>query len=339
MSENKNTLNSPVFICGIHKSGTTLLRNLLDGHPALEVLPIESHFLQKMGFGIDYYFRRQTKRTVSIAEFKESTAMLIEQYNRTNNTLKSDAQLKGQFDVAAFETYLDSHLNEQASLAETFLAYRNGILISLGIKPDEQKRVVEKSVENGELATAYKRIFPQAKFLHIIRNPYSNLTSLRKFKSKGGYPLLPPLVDVIKKNLFHAEKNQFLLGEDYWVIRYEDILNEPISSMNEIANFLQISYTDGMLKPTTLGRPWKGNSGFYENGFEGINNRTLSTWEKRIYPLEVFYINRFLSSQLNGMGYDSFGEEIALHQFLRPIKGEDPKTYLLNRVFRGYPLL
>src|SRR5688572_8629213 len=34
----------PVFICGTHRSGTTLLRNLLDGHSALAVLPAEGCF-------------------------------------------------------------------------------------------------------------------------------------------------------------------------------------------------------------------------------------------------------------------------------------------------------
>ena len=34
----------PVFVCGAHRSGTSLVRNLLDGHPALAVLPSEGTF-------------------------------------------------------------------------------------------------------------------------------------------------------------------------------------------------------------------------------------------------------------------------------------------------------
>jgi hypothetical protein len=34
----------PVLVCGAHRSGTTLTRNLLDGHPALAVLPAEGSF-------------------------------------------------------------------------------------------------------------------------------------------------------------------------------------------------------------------------------------------------------------------------------------------------------
>src|SRR5262245_48798608 len=33
-----------IFVCGAHRSGTTLLRDLLDGHPALSILPSEGSF-------------------------------------------------------------------------------------------------------------------------------------------------------------------------------------------------------------------------------------------------------------------------------------------------------
>jgi hypothetical protein len=39
-----NLAARPVFICGVHRSGTTLVRNLLDGHPQLCVLPSEGTF-------------------------------------------------------------------------------------------------------------------------------------------------------------------------------------------------------------------------------------------------------------------------------------------------------
>ena len=38
--ENKNY----VFILGQHKSGSSLLRSLLDGHPDLFVIPVETHY-------------------------------------------------------------------------------------------------------------------------------------------------------------------------------------------------------------------------------------------------------------------------------------------------------
>ena len=38
----------PVFVCGTHRSGTTLVRDLLDGHPALVVVPSEGTFFTNL---------------------------------------------------------------------------------------------------------------------------------------------------------------------------------------------------------------------------------------------------------------------------------------------------
>jgi hypothetical protein len=44
IEKGKRLVQSPVFICGVHRSGTTLMRDLLDGHPVLSVLPSEGSF-------------------------------------------------------------------------------------------------------------------------------------------------------------------------------------------------------------------------------------------------------------------------------------------------------
>ena len=43
MKDNQKNI-SPIFILGCTKSGTTLLRNLFDGHPDLFIIPFETHF-------------------------------------------------------------------------------------------------------------------------------------------------------------------------------------------------------------------------------------------------------------------------------------------------------
>ena len=55
---NDNTkLIKPIFILGAHKSGTSYLRALLDGHPDLYVVPLEAHYFQHLGFNIENYIR------------------------------------------------------------------------------------------------------------------------------------------------------------------------------------------------------------------------------------------------------------------------------------------
>jgi hypothetical protein len=44
ISQGMDLIQHPVFVCGVHRSGTTLVRNLLDGHPQLVVLPSEGTY-------------------------------------------------------------------------------------------------------------------------------------------------------------------------------------------------------------------------------------------------------------------------------------------------------
>ncbi|MGI8607235.1 MAG: sulfotransferase, partial [Gaiellaceae bacterium] len=56
-------LKRPVFILGAHKSGTSLLRSLLDATPGFFVLPKEPHFFAYSGRWIDYPLRRRQPRS------------------------------------------------------------------------------------------------------------------------------------------------------------------------------------------------------------------------------------------------------------------------------------
>ena len=47
-------MTDPIFLLGSHKSGTSLLRSLLDGHPDLDVLPREAHFFPTHGYASGY---------------------------------------------------------------------------------------------------------------------------------------------------------------------------------------------------------------------------------------------------------------------------------------------
>src|SRR5690348_154569 len=44
ITEGLALIDNPVFICGVHRSGTTLMRDLLDDHLQLSVLPSEGSF-------------------------------------------------------------------------------------------------------------------------------------------------------------------------------------------------------------------------------------------------------------------------------------------------------
>ncbi len=182
--------SDPVFILGAHKSGTSLLRNLLDGHSKLFTLPFESHFFQYYGYWVKTNYRYSSPKMYSQDELVEVFVDFIEANNKADDKF-GDAFVHGKLDVRLFKKNFRD-LEENHTIAQAFnlfvkASYRALYNQSLG----ENTVWVEKSVEHAEFAIEIRKAFPTCKFIHIIRNPFSNLVSLRRYKGMShGYPLI-----------------------------------------------------------------------------------------------------------------------------------------------------
>jgi protein-tyrosine sulfotransferase len=328
------SLNQPIFLLGAHKSGTSLLRSLLDGHPDLFVLPFETHFLQLANYWVDYRLRRAQPPPRSIAETKQAYTQLVEQYNTLADPT-ADATLTGQFDLDRFRRELD---HPAADMAELFQVYARAVYASLTGEPfPAGRRVVEKSTENAELASDLKHLFPAAKFIHIMRNPYANVVAIRRHHSqtskrvnfKNHFPVLITNLPALRNSYYHLYRNRRLLDPaDYLVIRYEDLLTAPEDSMQAVARFLSIPFTDGLLQPTSLGQAWQGNSS-RGISYSGISAKNLDLWRGEISHLELHYVNRYFKFVLDDYGYQALSPR---RPVLWPVRREGPLTYIANRL-------
>lgn len=320
-------VENPVFILGAHKSGTSLLRGLLDGHPDLFVIPFETHIFQLGGFWVDYPPRREHPSNLRMEEIKARYRKFLVEMNNEFNSM-ADSDMRGRIDLDAF----NEAFNERSeSFRELVEEYFEAIHQSVNNQKLSSKiRVVEKSVEHAEYAQELKLLFPGSKFIHIVRNPYSNLVSFRRYLSRrgSGYPFLYKALSAMKGNYYYLYKNRFLFPNDYFVARYEDVLTESESTMRKIALFLSINFHPILLQPTSLGKPWPGNSS-RGLSFSGIAAKNLNLWKDELTHLESFYVNRFFRFILEDFGYDMI--EPTRHRYY-PVRKESPKTYLLNRL-------
>ncbi|MFX0170569.1 MAG: sulfotransferase [Candidatus Hodarchaeota archaeon] len=321
-------MKNPIFICGSHKSGTSLLRALLDGHSDLFVIPIEAHIFQYSNHWVDYRLRRAKPTKRSMNEIKEAYIKIIKEVNE-KTTQVADADVTGKLNVSDFINEINK---ETKNFKELIIQYFQAIYKSLfGTDLPSNLRVVEKTVENAEVAEYLKRLFPDAKFIHILRNPYSNLVSLRKSELSRGkqkYPFLFPLLETLENSYYFLYRNMQLLKNDYLVIKYEDLLETPEKIMRQIANHISIEFQDNIMKPTAIGENWAGNS---SRGliFNGINKENAERWKSEMNHLESFYVTRYFSFVLQDFGYDKF---IIKKSNKRRVKGEGLKTYFRNRL-------
>ncbi len=319
-----------IFICGNHKSGTSLFRNLLDSHPSLNVVPIETHFIKCAGFPLDYYYQRQIKKfQFSREEFAKRAVKILEGYN-TNQDKYNDADFYGLVDLDKVNTSL-KELYGLTEMKDVYDWYMKTIYHStMNVIPDPANKFVEKSVENAETARYYKMIFPSAKFIHIVRNPYANLVSLRKYKSGNKISHLSHYINILRNNMLLAMQNKSVYGDDYYILKYEDLLLDSEGKMKDIASFLEIDYNETLLTPTVSGSNWVGNSVSNEK-FTGLSKNTLHGYKKSMTPIEVHAVNSHLSDFMKEFGYEK--EIMPSSKIYFPNKGESLGSYFVNRAF------
>lgn len=314
----------PIFILGSHKSGSSLIRSLLDNHPKLFVIPTEIHYFQYTGHWVDYRMRYTSPKNMDRQSLIESLTQLVERKNNHADPY-ADSVITGKFDIAKFNKFLKDSCFK--SPQELFEAYVGAIHLSLtGKNLPENVHVVEKSVENAEFAVLLQQMFPNCRFVHIVRNPYASLVAIRKSKTKKNYPSVCDFVFSLQNSYYNLYKNQQLLN-NYLVIKYEDLLTSTEKTMEKIVNFLGINFVDLLLTPTLMGQPWNGNSSS-GGGFTKISSAPLEKWKSQINDLEIHLVNSFLQPVLEQFGYEQI---ITNKSKFLPIRGESLEAYIKNR--------
>lgn len=314
----------PVFLLGSHKSGSSLLRSLLDGHPDLAVLPKETHLFQFTDHWVDYRRRRNLPRRLEGAALVDRMLAQIRDDTRPGNPYADAPGFAYRMDV------LEARLRalDPADMPAFFRGYmRAAYEASAGEPPADGAALVEKSVEHAEFAYVLARYFPGARFVHIVRNPYATVVATRRMLQKGGtrFPYLWPMACSLHNSYHHLFTNRLAVPH-YLCIRFEDLVGDIDATMRQVADFLGIDYLEGLTRPTSLGEQWQGNSTSNE-AFGGISRKPLEAWKAQITDYEIALANMVGAWVLEEFGYPSLQ---ARHPY-RWIRGERPRTYVANR--------
>jgi hypothetical protein len=205
--------------------------------------------------------------------------------------------------------------------------------VSLFNSPYPNLHFVEKSVENAEFALEWLQLYPDAKFIHILRNPYSNLVAIRKFMHSSRVPFLNRALLSMHDSYYYLYKNSALINSSqYKVVIYEDLITQPRKTMEELAAFAGIDFQEVLLMPTIFGEVWRGNSTSGVS-FTGVSDLNLEKWKKDITKYEVEIVNELFPHVLRDYGFE-VTQTSDLKKTLLPKEGL--LNYLLNKVSYYY---
>ena len=217
--------DGPLFLIGMPRSGTKLLRRLLKQHPRICIPVAETEFFPWLVVNIDSYgdlsirdhFLRFYKAVVRFPYFT---------YAREEGTLVSPerwyAACRG-FDAAGV---FEALIREEQQVAV-------GSDIIWGDKSPSYMTAIPLLHEH----------FPNARFIHIIRDARDYCLSMRDAWGKHMKRAAQRWTDSVRR----ARDDGRRIPGQYLEIRYEDLLRDTETVLRTVSDFLGIDFRETML--------------------------------------------------------------------------------------------
>jgi hypothetical protein len=274
--------DSPVFIAGHPKSGTSLLRSVLDSHPALVAYPEETNFFRR------YLPRAASTNLQGKLALSDQYLTHIFEWNQNN----PPAHQVGFPD----RDYSHIPIIEVRQVVREYIAERfkhdgdmlSAVILAFGKVSGQLTALshywVEKTPYNERFAGQIFAWWPEAKIVHTVRDPRDNFTSYhRKHTDWSPESFAMNWVSSTQAGL----KNRALYGpERYLLLRFEDLTSSPEAKLGELCQFLDINDDPSLRKPVRGGKPWGGNSMFADQ-FTTISAAPVGRWTDSLKPDEV----------------------------------------------------
>lgn len=233
MSSMADAPNNPVFIVGSYRSGTSIFCWCLGQHPNLVNLP-ETNWLARLGIDLENLYRLGT-------------------VNGKYSHLEQAGLSQDDF-YRLFGEGVDRLMQatNPALIAQTPDPGKSKRHFPRRRFPDDPKhRWVDATPENSHYIYPLSKMFPGAKFIHLLRNPHDVASSLMKFSRTGARDYEHDEAYRTWTRLTRAAlMGERGLGRERVLrLRYEDFTSSPEASFREAFAFLGEKYSPACLEP------------------------------------------------------------------------------------------
>jgi Sulfotransferase family len=212
------------FLVGSERSGTTLFRLMLDAHPDMAVPP-ESYFI------IDLYRRRKR----------------YERKGQRYNTIAVANDLAGSRWFRAWgmppkELATAMRREDDVDFAEAIRKVYRGYARMFG-----KSRYGDKTPAYVQHIRVLADIFPEARFVHLIRDGRDVAMSLTEVKW-GPTDVLEAALQWRERVLRGRQAGAELGAHRYLEARYERLVAEPEPVLREVSEFIEVPFDDAMVR-------------------------------------------------------------------------------------------
>ena len=297
-SQNKTISTSPIFIVGCDRSGTTLLRQMLNQSPVLYITP-ETEFLAAA-----------QKNAAEYADFSQPHQRYF--FIRDLQTNRATAKT---FTFPVLGLTVTEAEQAIAQVVPTDFAGAAQALFQAAAGKKNKQRWGDKTPHQVRDIALLAQTFPNALFVHTIRDGRDVAMSMRKAGWLNGNILRiarywqQQVEAGIKAGKSLPESNQ-----RYYEVYYEQLIQHPEATLKDLCAWLHLEYTPQMLE-------------YYRNADDHLQPEHLNlfqlnqkpidpsrayAWKSKLAKQDVADFESIAGNLLEILGYEVSGLQVSL---------------------------
>ena len=279
--------DSPIFIVGCPRSGTSLLRDLLRSHPRL-TFPEESHFIPA----------------------------LYRAYGDPKNEREARA-LAARILAAGWVKAWGLTLDPSAFAGDRSFARMVSRIYEAWAERQQKPRWGDKTPRYVLEIPLLLKLFPGAKILHIVRDGRDVALSWLRYGigPRNLYTAARMWSDMVRAG---RRAGAALGAERYLEVRYEALLADPAAVMRRVCAFIDEPFTEAVLRPNTSAGEGAADPGKLRYFFIGkprgrrprqqeIVAAYAGKWKQAMTPAQRILFESAAGDLLRELGYETEG--------------------------------
>jgi sulfotransferase family protein len=306
------TSGRPLFIGACPRSGTTLLRSMLNNHPDF-AMPAET------GFVIPLWIGRGGCGDLRVAGNRRRLAEWI-----------FDAPGRGGRRIRA-GAFSRAQAIERVEASEPTLGSVFATLFEMFAEAKGKPRWGDKRPAYSVYIDAIFALFPSAQFVNVVRDPRAAAASavrLGWYADERGSAVASAVASweaAVRRVDRFARR---LRPDQLFDVRYEDMVRDPAATLQRVCDFCGLRGGDAI--PAMIAGPRRGvfNEGWHDRLAEPISTAPIDSFKEDLEPHQVALVEHATGPYLQRLGYVS---DASAHAEPRPADLKALTTHRRNR--------
>ncbi|MEM8527121.1 MAG: sulfotransferase [Bacteroidota bacterium] len=275
-------MEQTIFIVGVGRSGTSMLMTLLNGHSKIAFTP-ETHFLR---FYVGSQEIQAEFEAKGVTKFKE----IIDQDDYYKRLHIDSSEL------------LAPYLKEK-KVFDLRAIYKE--ILSTYLRRKDKTYIGDKDPRYIDYLPIIKEIYPNAKIIHIYRDPRDIVLSKTKadWSAHRPYWMNAIISQVqIKKG---RKKIQELFDGHFYELSYESLVANPNESLTKLLAFLDLELEKEMLDLRKSAEELvdKAEMQWKNNTFKPVMNANKEKWRKGLSTSQIRCTEIICKEWFKNLGY------------------------------------